>query len=223
MRIGRASAELLIIVVGVIIGLAADGWRQDQRDRALEGQYLERLRADLTDGLDALSSLRTRFGSAWSASLEAATLLDAGPPPADEDHLLEAFLTASETGFSPQMLGPDATYLELVASGQLALLTDPALRTRIVRYYDQFDRLSQLLDRHENLNRIVGEVTGRMPREFESADDLSPEERDDLLRELRERPDALRMVRLQRADLTVTMSSLNRAYSDLESLVTLFN
>ena len=43
LRLGRVATELGIVVVGVIIALAADSWREGLSEKRLESQYVERL------------------------------------------------------------------------------------------------------------------------------------------------------------------------------------
>ena len=49
-------SELLIVVVGVLIALAADGWREEQHNRSLERQYIGALMSDLRSDTAALSA-----------------------------------------------------------------------------------------------------------------------------------------------------------------------
>ena len=43
----RHAAELAVIVIGVLIALATDGWNDDRLERRTEATYLERLAADV--------------------------------------------------------------------------------------------------------------------------------------------------------------------------------
>ena len=56
--------DFVIVVVGVFVGLQAQQWYQSRHDRALEHQYLERLRNDF-----ALSAKEPRpISDEWKAS-----------------------------------------------------------------------------------------------------------------------------------------------------------
>ena len=43
--------ELAIVVLGVFIGMQVSNWNEERRDRALERQYLERLREDIASSM----------------------------------------------------------------------------------------------------------------------------------------------------------------------------
>ena len=49
--------EFFAVVLAVVVGLAADEWRQGFQDRALERTYLERLEADLVSGRERIAIL----------------------------------------------------------------------------------------------------------------------------------------------------------------------
>ena len=76
-----AISELLIVATGVLIALAADGWRQGQADRALERLYLNDLVTDLrsdTAQLSAVVSLaetRAALGHAVLRAMDGDTVL----------------------------------------------------------------------------------------------------------------------------------------------------
>jgi len=42
----RAVAEFTVIVLGVLVALGFESWREDVADRALELEYLERLHSE---------------------------------------------------------------------------------------------------------------------------------------------------------------------------------
>lgn len=48
----QLGAEFVIVVIGVAVALAADGWRQELSERGLEAEYLERLIAEVEIGKD---------------------------------------------------------------------------------------------------------------------------------------------------------------------------
>ena len=53
----RASAELVVIIVGVLTALWVDEWREERDDRALETQYLQGLATDVRQDLTRLDVL----------------------------------------------------------------------------------------------------------------------------------------------------------------------
>lgn len=142
--VGRAAAELVIIVAGVLIALAAQSWwesRQvdEDRDRALGLLYddLARLEASLRDSVGAVavdSSIHRLVG---------------GRPPAGDSALSAAVMAALwEFGF--QIGARDGenllpAYADLKSSGRLSLLPD-TVRARMPGIELQLVVLSRFLD-----------------------------------------------------------------------------
>ena len=75
----RLGGELVVIVVGVLIALWADGWVAEQSARRVEATRVEALRANLTETIARLALARLEAdeaGDALRAMIEA-------PPGAD--------------------------------------------------------------------------------------------------------------------------------------------
>jgi hypothetical protein len=54
MRWAQLVLELALLILGILIALAVDGWMDDRRDARLERQYLERLARDLDQNIGIL-------------------------------------------------------------------------------------------------------------------------------------------------------------------------
>ncbi len=125
----RLIAEFLVITIGVLGALAADQWAQDREDRALESEYLDRLRTDARYDREEIE-----FVVAVSRSgLEAVdSLLDPTfSERASDDALLSAALLAA---MARQVDLSRGTWEELVASGRIALLKEPEVRLALAEY-----------------------------------------------------------------------------------------
>ena len=62
--------ELAIVVLGVFIGMQVSNWNEERRDRALERQYLERLREDFASSVSAAQdSIETMESQGRKATL----------------------------------------------------------------------------------------------------------------------------------------------------------
>ena len=118
---GRLLAEFAVIVVGVWIALWGDGWASDRRDRALERVRLQAL-------VENVQLLRTNLAAEAEdvgGAGDALRALIAGPrddPAAIEAHFAYGLFYVS------MVYARSSVYDDLKNSGELALLTDPALR-----------------------------------------------------------------------------------------------
>jgi hypothetical protein len=129
-RIRWLAAELTIIVVGILVALAIQSRVDDRNDRAHERVYLRQLLADLRETerwvvrVDSIHGSRDRAG----AMLLHAFFTPERPP---RDSVLVWAINA--TWYEPRrpIMG---TAEALVATGDLALLHDPALRAAVTAY-----------------------------------------------------------------------------------------
>lgn len=92
--IGRAAAEFSVVVVGVLVALALEGWWNDLQDRRSESEYIADLLREL-DGNMATAQVATGRATAREALARAARILESG------QHLdsAEAFVVSLVVGF----------------------------------------------------------------------------------------------------------------------------
>ena len=127
--------EFFAVVLAVVVGLAADEWRQGFQDRALERTYLERLEADLVSGRERITMYGLRFAEVGDATGRLIGLLEAKGPVVDTTEFLDLAIKAGRSGFSRDVVMYGATYDELLATGNLGLIRDPTLRQSIVEHF----------------------------------------------------------------------------------------
>ncbi len=124
--------EMLIVIVGVVIGFQISAWGDTRTDRDREQTYLHQLAEDLheTERDLAFSDSLEHLASGAIASVHHA-YYQPQPPKADSLAflILRSFLMGSPT---PVMGTAEA----LVATGDLNLIRDDSLRAAITRYLD---------------------------------------------------------------------------------------
>ena len=133
--LGRALAEVAIIVVGVLIALGADAWWTERQEQALLQEYLERLAEDL----DAdRSNMERSAESEDRRTAFADQLIDRMTTPTEppKDSLRRMINTIRGGALYPLRTG---TWRDLSSTGRLALIEDPELRRWILRYYDTLE------------------------------------------------------------------------------------
>jgi hypothetical protein len=158
----RSLAEFTVIVIGVLVALGVDDWRQTGEERRIERQayvqLLEDLRLDSTD----LANARMRAGNRTRAGL---LLLERISLPESELSGLRSMLADALQFSDPSHLvgGVDSVGTELVAlyqtlvfdpnrsalsslvgGGQLRLLRDPEVRTGLVSYSSTVDQRNEI-------------------------------------------------------------------------------
>ncbi len=154
-------AEFAVIVVSVLVALGVEGWREDVADRALEREYLERLKNEFdVDSSRIASAIEAR--AIQQGHINAAlVILDEGGTSTDED-LLSVFM-ASRSVWSREI---GATFRELFGTGRLQIVTNGELRIRLVGFYSWINvaivNAPGLNDRMHYRDIVRGEIDPRL-------------------------------------------------------------
>jgi hypothetical protein len=144
MRWTQLVLELALLILGILIALAVDGWMDDRRDARLERAYLERLERDLQqnlvilDGFIDFESRQTADGVLVYRGLRGA--------PGIEREAIAAGLNHLANRRTLRLMR--ATYQDLLSTGNLGLIRDESLRDAIVGVYEEAERTTTVVDRN---------------------------------------------------------------------------
>jgi hypothetical protein len=146
-RIGFFIAELVLVIAGVLIALAVDGWISDSHDRRTEAVYLELLAQDI-EGIRHQADLQIEFEQekidVGARAYEALITPDPRTKQAEIGSLMAMLISRRTVSLS------SATYDQMVSSGHLQLIRNHELRNSIVRLFATLDRNQRII---ENNNR----------------------------------------------------------------------
>lgn len=158
----RWAREVAVIAAGALAALAGQAWWQDRQDRERERDYLRHLLSDARENARRIDRvIADDSSSAVAVGRVAAFLYDAGPPP-PRDTLVAWFLDGgvfSSSAFQPLT----GTYATLLATGDLRLLRDEALRGELVAYAARMDAERDALGGYTQ--QTLGDF-GRLVRTF---------------------------------------------------------
>jgi hypothetical protein len=157
-RLKKALKEFVLIVMGVLVALWVEGWRESREDRQSEQRYLAGLATDLRADLAEMDS-----ATVWSRRfLQSSKVVLAFLEGADvqPDSLIQAVTVA---GWQYPPTFSTHTIDDLRSTGNLRLLRDDSLKRAISSYYQtlrRFERLRQpLIDRvWSKYDARVGEI-----------------------------------------------------------------
>jgi len=202
-RLRRGLTEFVAVVLGVVVGLAADEWRQGLQDRGRERVYLEQLAEDLTSGRARVANYQDRFMRVATAVDSLIRRIESGEPVADTAGFVRLASTAGQVGINRNDITYSATYEELISSGDLGLIRDAELRRTIV---DHFRIASFVIEEVEELplgyNTWFKIQTGYAPAQFASGEETPPHDVSRrLVRGLFSDPQAMGALREFRAEL----------------------
>ena len=135
------SIDFVIVVVGVFIGIQVANWNDERVAAAEEAELMVRL----TEEMQALEPELAEDAENYKATVKATgallTALRAGAMPEDEESFRWTLWRANHFEDIPSL---SASYAELVASGGLSRISNPELRTALIRYGDHFGRYDRL-------------------------------------------------------------------------------
>jgi len=175
--IRKAAAEFLIIVVGVLVALAVDGWREDRVERGMEREYLERLLVDLQAGQDNLveDGLQHLQGAEQNMRRVGPFLRYGDPVPGDTTSFIAALNGATQSLFYRLAeTYPNTAFEELWSTGGFTLITDPGIRSAIISHYSLVEASSGQLDLQprEYRDLLRGQIPGELQESIRTQCDL---------------------------------------------------
>ena len=127
--------ELVIVVLGVVIGFQVTSWGQDRSDAATERAYLRQLAADLAETERVVAGTDEQLASALQATHR---LLRAfrEPERPTPDSLAQWINDVGSIRTAVPVMG---TVQALIATGDLALIRDDSLRSAVTAYAQKMD------------------------------------------------------------------------------------
>jgi hypothetical protein len=147
-RAGRVGGELFVIVVGVLLALWAENWREERAERGRTATYLEELTAEVSATMAGLNE-SIRLDSLLVLRTGAAADLLRTARSGESDELARPLPFLQLTTFTPTM----PTLGQLVGSTDLRLVDPPQLRRALRSTAAEQERNAQLLPR--SLERLV--------------------------------------------------------------------
>ncbi len=134
--------DLVIVVVGVFIGIQVANWNEGRRDQQTERQYLDRLRHELAAILPQAESMQARLADRLQRIEEVRAFLASGQ---GGDALEGRHCAALGTShiYAATIFYPP-TIRELISTGRILIIRDPAVRTALMSFEQAHADMSQL-------------------------------------------------------------------------------
>jgi len=130
----RVASEFLLIVLGVVSALGVDRWVQGIDDAEAERDYLARLAADVTANAALFDVMLRDWELSRRETAALLALLEEGGKRPSEFGLSIALARAGNVNTAPPR---EASFRDLESTGNLRLISDPDLRSTLVRYFAQ--------------------------------------------------------------------------------------
>jgi len=129
-----AIGEIMLVVIGILIALQVNNWNEERKKQMEEHHYMERLYLDVSDDIVMLRQRQ----ELWSRQMQLglAALAAKEMPTGDPERAWEIVRAFHHTSNSVPLHLRDATYIDMVSSGQLGLIADTDLRDFATLYYN---------------------------------------------------------------------------------------
>jgi len=131
--LGRVAGELAVIIVGVLLALWIEGWRQARTDAVVEQEYLQRLETDLlADSARFAARIVAEERAAASAAAAMRFANDGWSTGVDTVTVLKNYNFA---GFINFLRLQSTTWDDLVSTGNLRILRNAEVRQALGAYH----------------------------------------------------------------------------------------
>lgn len=141
--LGRSLAELIVIIAGVMIALAADRWIAGIDEQAEARAYMSRLAEDLRKDTTALAARAFSSDERNETALDMLLFAETGDLRVGLEPTL--FMRHLVLMATPAPAGPSPvteTWKEMAATGRIDLVSDVELRDALSFYYGEGERIN---------------------------------------------------------------------------------
>ena len=152
-RLRWLIGEVFVVIIGVLAALAIDQAWSDRLDRQLELEYLKTIRGAVQADINYAADIRQTSLQRKMDAIDAVGPVVRGFAPIPDD--IELFLTnigmAASGGIAPSFSVSQGAFEELQSTGKIRLITDPSIRSAIIRYN---------IFQHAESQRVSARLTG---------------------------------------------------------------
>lgn len=139
------AIDLVIVVLGVFLGIQVSNWNEAAASRRAETAYLSQLQGDL-QRIEAEVRNQVEFEQFQGRLAGAVAEMIASDRSAERSRRISAGLTQLTMRRTLRTESP--TFVDLQSSGNLEIISDPALRAEIISYFFQKSRLEAVIDKN---------------------------------------------------------------------------
>jgi hypothetical protein len=145
--IGRLIAEFLVIVVGVLVALAVDGYASIRADRARIETHLAQLESEIDEMAQSLEVERDGYDRAVRAAIRVVEgVTNPGSVPEDSLNVI------LKRVFVGRRWEPEATVINtMISSGDIALVSNRELQSEMNRFRERIQAVAYRRDLAEEL------------------------------------------------------------------------
>jgi len=135
-----AIGEIFLVVIGILIALQVNNWKENIQNKELEKNTLENIRADLVLQQEIING-QLQFEEGKIAKADTAASFLSSSFSLDKLNSLLENLSERRT-----FIANKTSYISMDRNGEKRLIQNPKLQNSIVRYYQQLDYVTQVIN-----------------------------------------------------------------------------
>lgn len=148
-----AIGEIVLVVIGILIALQLNTWKDDQQNKKIELQYLDGIVANLERDITELKGLLRRDSITFDAYTN--ILMPFKDPSIQVYTPTFIGRTIARSQYTHQFDGNSIVFEDMKSSGKINFIKSDALRFALLEYYNDSESFSNT---HKNNNIIINQL-----------------------------------------------------------------
>ncbi|RFN60079.1 DUF6090 family protein [Marixanthomonas ophiurae] len=143
-----AIGEIILVVIGILIALSINNWNSNRIKHHKESVYLSNIQRDLEE---QLISIEQQMAFEFE-------ILKAAKPiiiyyKANHEFKVDSTFTATIGKLMARMtfVKNNPTYIELLSSGNIDIISNDGLKNELIKYYQEMERIEKVINKNNNL------------------------------------------------------------------------
>ncbi len=213
-----AIGEIVLVVVGILIALQLNTWKENKIEQRKESIYLNNIKRDLQNQLTKIDA---------QIDYEKGIVAVAKPIiksyKANKKFIVDSNFTACIGTMTGRMtfVKVDPTYTELLSSGHIDIIRNNDFKNSLITYYQDLERAEQIINKNNNLytdavflNNIITLSEIQLGREFIFDDKLASKVKsDDIININEKKLKEITIAQLEKPEHELTMiNAINFRY-----------
>ena len=152
-----AIGEIILVVIGILIALQINNWNTHRIERLKEDSYLVNLKRDLNNQMQMIERNLSGEEFIYNCLTKAKSNFDKHKifRAIKEDIVL---MSSMNDRYTFTVTSP--TYTELLSTGNLDLITNNSFKSQMVKYYEDLELTSQVIQNNNNhKDNVVNPMT----------------------------------------------------------------
>ena len=164
----RYGFETIAVVVGILVAFALDNWNEDRKQELLETEYLYGLATDLAN--DTIYYNHRIANSEWIVEHHQNFIHQMYLTQNSLEDVRELFKDLDYN--SEHLTTQNSTYIELINSGNLSILSNAVLKDHIIDYYRENERAAEHISEFNEVSSRHLVDVGKVVRNYAKLHDF---------------------------------------------------